>query len=53
MRSVQWGDDWVFMQGSLPDVIIANEGLCILADFMAMKAKDKVLPMLSPCSVQC
>jgi len=32
--------------GDLPDMIIANEGLCILADLMAMKAKDKVLPML-------
>lgn len=27
----------------LPDMIIADEGLCILANFVAVKAKDKVL----------
>lgn len=34
---------WLLFQRDLPDMIIADEGLCILADFMAMKAKNKVL----------
>ena len=42
-RPVQWSV--FYFREDLPDMIIANEGLCILADFTAMKAKDKVLPM--------
>lgn len=41
-RLVQWRRDR-FTPRDSPDMIIADEGLYVLADFMALKAKDKVL----------